>query len=223
MTRKKDLPAVEWTGGLTSLPALITGEDEPHRPEALIWICADGCLQGHEVDAPGEVVGRAAASLRRAIEQPMVGRPRAPGLIAALLELARVGDDGDEAGEDSFDALQGELFRRSVRSGEAKGLADPEWTEMILGYATDYLGVSVATLEARELEEIVFEVIPRKVSVAADVAPSIIAESLAFWSFLKREAGLAQAGRLAERHGAAPCHRTSRAVAGPHRKEDVKA
>ena len=116
-----------------------------------------------------------------------------PDLIAALSTL---GDDGGELTEteaDACQALEGELLRRFARSDEAKGLPEPHWCEMILRYADGYLGATVATLDAAGLREIVFEIIPRQVSVAPDVAPSIIAESRAFWLFLKREAGLEQA------------------------------
>ena len=471
MATMQDQPAVEWTGGLTSLPAWVTGEGEPYRPEALIWIGADGTVLGHEVGAPGDVADRAAASLRRAIERPMVGKPHAPDkvrvasaelartlraagtgieivcaptpevdavlaamresfdertggpdnvalrylghgtgpeamaamfraaaglyrvkpweivpdderlisvtiealgvrdrvvsvigqmgnnfgfvllssrddfrmfidaaealaagkqpalpshlslnfergaeldaalldeiarhgwevagpdaypwlvvvepdlvarppsatelviaeaislalttlladeaalleaweggapverrltvsthagrhmvtlrvaadpdlrddadpaprvefdadqlasrsspdLIAALFELGKDSDTIDEVDEDARKALEGELLLRFVRSEEAKGLPAPHWCELILNYAAGYLGMTVATLDAGDLQEIMFEIIPRKVSVAADAAPSIIAEARAFWSFLKRETGLEQA------------------------------
>jgi hypothetical protein len=51
----------------------------------------------------------------------------------------------------------------------------------------------VATLGPRELPEIVFESIPRKVSIDASAASSIIAESRAFFGFLEREYGWKQA------------------------------
>lgn len=53
--------------------------------------------------------------------------------------------------------------------------------------------LTVATLDAHELREIVFGIVPRKVSVEAAAASGIITELRAFYAFLKREFGLKQA------------------------------
>lgn len=56
MAAKKRIE-IEWIGGLVSLPAYVTGEGDPYRPEALFWMGAEGAVLGHTVGEPGELVG----------------------------------------------------------------------------------------------------------------------------------------------------------------------
>lgn len=87
-TRKKRT-GIEWVGGLVSLPAYVTGEGEPYRPEALFWMGAEGAVLGHTVGKPGELIELACESLRNTIERPMFGRPHAPDRVrVASAELA---------------------------------------------------------------------------------------------------------------------------------------
>jgi hypothetical protein len=81
--------AIEWVGGTLTLPAYVTGEGEPYRPEALFWMTADGAVLGSTAVRPGELLPLASASLQSAIEQPIVGRPHAPTQVrVASAELA---------------------------------------------------------------------------------------------------------------------------------------
>ena len=64
MTARKKRTGIEWVGGLVSMPAYVTGEGEPYRPEALFWMGAEGAVLGHAVGKPGELVGLACESLR---------------------------------------------------------------------------------------------------------------------------------------------------------------
>jgi hypothetical protein len=57
----------------------------------------------------------------------------------------------------------------------------------------NYLGQTIATLGASGLREVLFELVPRKVSVEASEARGIIEEMRAFYAFSKRELGLEQA------------------------------
>jgi hypothetical protein len=59
--------------------------------------------------------------------------------------------------------------------------------------AAEQLGKTIASLDARDLREILFEIIPRKVSIDASKASWIVEENRAFFAFLKREYGLEQA------------------------------
>lgn len=81
MTARKMRAGAEWVGGLISMPAYVTGEGEPYRPEALFWIGADGAVLGHAVGRPGQVVDLACESLRTAIARPLTGRPHAPARV----------------------------------------------------------------------------------------------------------------------------------------------
>ena len=89
MVTKKRTTGVEWVGGLVVLPAYVTGEGEPCRPETLFWMGAEGAVLGHTAGKPGELVGLAAESLRSTIERPIFGKPHAPARVrVASPELA---------------------------------------------------------------------------------------------------------------------------------------
>jgi len=80
---------IEWTGGTVSMPAYVTGEGEPFRPEVLFWMGADGALLGSTLAKPGELIALASESLQSTIEQPMYGPPHAPTRVrVASSELA---------------------------------------------------------------------------------------------------------------------------------------
>ena len=70
---------------------------------------------------------------------------------------------------------------------------EPGWTSMILDYAFRYLGVGVPEIDDRALKEILFQLIPEKVITEPSSAAAIVTESRAFWDFVKREFGLANA------------------------------
>lgn len=97
MSTTKKRTGVEWVGGLVSMPAYVTGEGEPYRPEALFWMCPDGVL-GSTMGKPGELLGLASESLQSAIERPMFGRPHAPGRVRVaspeLADALRAGHPG---------------------------------------------------------------------------------------------------------------------------------
>lgn len=79
--RRRAASAGEWVGGLALMPAYITGEGEPFRPEALLWLDADGLVVGSVVDKPGRLLEAAGVSLTRAMEEPMAGPPRTPDSV----------------------------------------------------------------------------------------------------------------------------------------------
>ncbi|MBN2495436.1 MAG: hypothetical protein JXR96_12650 [Deltaproteobacteria bacterium] len=80
---------MEWVGGILSMPAYVTGEGEPYRPEVLFWMGADGAALGSTIARPGELLGQACGSLQATIRQPMIGRPHAPSRVrVASPELA---------------------------------------------------------------------------------------------------------------------------------------
>jgi hypothetical protein len=95
MAARKKRTGIEWVGGIVAMPAYVTGEGEPYRPETLLWMGAEGAVLGHTVGKPGEVVELACESLRSTIEQPMFGRPHAPDRVRvaspALAEALRAG------------------------------------------------------------------------------------------------------------------------------------
>jgi hypothetical protein len=98
MAAKKKRTGVEWVGGLVSMPAYVTGEGDPYRPETLFWMGAQGAVLGHTVGKPGELVGllceigsaaiaaffRAAAELYRA--KPWKTVPSDRSLVSVTIE-----------------------------------------------------------------------------------------------------------------------------------------
>ncbi|HEX4417252.1 MAG TPA: hypothetical protein VH165_05095 [Kofleriaceae bacterium] len=110
-----------------------------------------------------------------------------------LADLAELVQDGDELDPEARGPLEDELVHRFSASPEAKALTDIQSCRFVMDFAADYFGATIATLDPRELREIVFEIIPRKVSIDASAASWIIEETRAFYGFLKREFGLKQA------------------------------
>jgi hypothetical protein len=75
-------------------------------------------------------------------------------------------------------------------------LGDNNWAEIFLHYFFDYLGSDFPDLTVPEFDEVVFRVIPRKVSTPAESAPEIVEELRFFFSFLARQYGLKAASRI---------------------------
>jgi hypothetical protein len=89
------------------------------------------------------------------------------------------------------------------------------WTVMLLEFAGTYLGVSVPKLSLRDFNEILFELFPRKVSTEAASASAIVAELRAFWSFLHRQYGLANARKILDTLTDAAAQRLHEALSNP--------
>ncbi len=71
------------------MPSYVTGEGAPFRPEMLVWIDERGLVLGTLMDRPGEVLGKASASLRATMKTPMIGPAREPSrLRVSTAELA---------------------------------------------------------------------------------------------------------------------------------------
>lgn len=110
-------------------------------------------------------------------------------LLAGLLEL----EDEDELDRETRAPLEDELVRCFLASPEANGLTDVQSCNFVMDFAAEYFGVTIASLGPKELEEIVFDIVPRKVSIEASAAGEIIGEIGALYAFLARELELKQA------------------------------
>lgn len=111
-------------------------------------------------------------------------------VLADLFELARDGEDVDPA---ERAPLEDELMGKFAASPEGKTLKDPQSCRLVMDFAADYFGATIATLGASELRDLFFEIIPRKLSMAPSGARELIEDNRAFYSFLKREYALEQA------------------------------
>jgi hypothetical protein len=130
-----------------------------------------------------------------ALRAPYASAVRTPGPIPldVLGALSELEADGGELDEDRRTELEEELVRRFADSAEARGLRDVRWCHTVMDLAASYLGVTIASVGAPELREILYELLPRKVSVAASAAGDIVAECRAFFAFMKRELSLRDA------------------------------
>jgi hypothetical protein len=136
-----------------------------------------------------------AGELEVVLQAPYEGTAPAHGPIPTdlLAALSEVEGDGDELDDDRRAELEDELVRRFAESAEARELDDVHWCRTVMDLAASHLGVTIASVGAPELREILFELLPRKVSVAASAAGEIVAECRAFFAFLKRELSLPEA------------------------------
>ncbi len=134
--------------------------------------------------------GELEITLRAPLEHPASAYAGPDDLIA---ELATIDAGGPELDDDYRAEIEEELIRQFTRSPEAKDLPDVHWCEPLMDLAANYVGVTIASIGAPELRELLFEHLPRKVSVDASVAAEIIDECRAFFAFLKREFALPEA------------------------------
>lgn len=105
--------------------------------------------------------------------------------------------DGGEIDEDRSREYIDGLLREFESSVEAQAVfdryGDSGWPYLMMEYAINYIGLPPPEMSLRDFDEILFELFPRKVSTPAESAPSIVAELRAFWTFLHRQYGLANA------------------------------
>src|SRR6266851_3211009 len=84
-----------------------------------------------------------------------------------------------------------QLMEVFVQSPEGQQLLsegiEPGWARMMMDFGMNYLSVTPPQMSPDDVREILFDLIPRKVSASADEAPEIIRELHAFWTFLQRE------------------------------------
>jgi len=99
----------------------------------------------------------------------------------------------DEAVEEYVDGV----MTRFAASPECRELAeaggDVFWSAALMEYGLRYLGVGLERMRARDLDEIVFRIFPRKVSCEPTAAGEVVSELRAFWRFLQREHDLPHA------------------------------
>lgn len=134
--------------------------------------------------------GQLEVVLRAPFEATRAHEPIPADLLGAFRELE---GDGDEFDDDRREELDDALARRFAESEEAKELDDVHWCRTVMNLAASHLGRTIASVGAPELDEILFELVPRQVSVDASAAGEIVAECRAFFTFLKRELSMPKA------------------------------
>jgi len=91
-----------------------------------------------------------------------------------------------------------ELMNEFARSQEAQQFEEEfdrsvYWAATFMEYAGNYFGENVAEVSYSTVDEIIFDIFPRKVSIDANKACEVISELRAFWEFLKRTRSLKNA------------------------------
>ena len=72
----------EWIGGRLLPPFFVNDpEEEPFRPELVVWMDSQGLIVGHALPAPGETEGILARTLIEAMERPLIGPRRRPSAL----------------------------------------------------------------------------------------------------------------------------------------------
>jgi hypothetical protein len=126
--------------------------------------------------------------------------------------------DGEIDGERVDKYIDG-LMEEFVASAEAQPVFDQYgnsgWPAMMMDYAINYPGVTPPEMSLADFNEVVFELFPRKVSTPPESAPVIVAELRAFWSFLQRQYGLANAKPILASLTDAATRRLERELANP--------
>jgi hypothetical protein len=80
-----------------------------------------------------------------------------------------------------------ELFLKFRASPEAATLAEPpHWANLVLDFAANHLELQADEIRRADLEEILYGLIPRKVSCDPGEGGAIVAELRAFWTFAAR-------------------------------------
>lgn len=88
------------------------------------------------------------------------------------------------------------MFRQSP---EFQGLSeeDPNWPSTLLEIAASYLGVSFLNISLNDVNEVLYEIFPRKVSTTADSAAQIIDQLHGFFKFIDRVFETKEAKKIA--------------------------
>ena len=99
-------------------------------------------------------------------------------------------DTEEEFEEDAPSRYRDEIIAQFERSDEGVALAtsgqELHWAHTFVEFVMQYVGAGLPDLDPDEFDGLIFEEIPRKVSVEASEASAIIAELRAFWNFLGR-------------------------------------
>jgi len=126
--------AGEWIGALVTFPSYVTGEGEPYRPTAVMWVDSEsGAIVDTELVRPEQALARAAGLFLHATREPKSGPPRVP-------ERLRISDD----------ALASAL-RGSIGDVEVVVAPTPEIDEVVAAMTAHF-----ADPEGRDAESVTF-------------------------------------------------------------------
>ncbi len=109
-------------------------------------------------------------------------------------------DESEELNEALINEYAEGLTNRFAASPEAEPLRERDvylgWPHSFLYYSAAHLGLIPPEMSSSDVDEVLFEIIPRKVAAEADQADEIITVLRAFWQFLQREFQLTNAEQI---------------------------
>jgi hypothetical protein len=111
-------------------------------------------------------------------------------------------DNLDDYEEDEFNEYQDELIELFADSpeGQSRAKEDPGmgfWVARLIDYGYSFTGKTIPQMDESDIEELLTDVFPRKVSLnAPEDADDALPALIAFWEYLKREYKLANAGDI---------------------------
>lgn len=113
-------------------------------------------------------------------------------LSPLMAQLCAIGRAIDDVNWEVFEPVNDALIDGYRQSKERQQLGENpiSISELLPILAANHMNATIATLQASELEEILYEILPRKVAVESSDAEDIIADVRAFYTYLKREHGL---------------------------------
>jgi hypothetical protein len=100
--------------------------------------------------------------------------------------LMEDGEPNDEALEEYYENAIAHFAASDEGKEVAERFGSVGWVATFLEYGASYFGETVDTLRCNDAREIVFDIIPRKVSTEAESADEIIFELRKFWEFVDR-------------------------------------
>ena len=107
-----------------------------------------------------------------------------------------------DEGEAFFETYQETLVGLFLEAREGQPFVEAYsdagfWSSQLIFYGYGYMGVSIPEMKLRDVEEIMTDLMPRKISIlSAEDAKGAVPELIAFWQFLLREYNLPQAHRI---------------------------
>lgn len=109
----------------------------------------------------------------------------------------RIFDEDGDYDENAMFRYCDELMSRFAASPEAQEVESKlgaiGWAHTFMDWGMRYLRVSPADMMPADIEEVLFDIFPRKISAEPGAGEQIIVEMRAFWAFLQREFQLAHA------------------------------
>jgi hypothetical protein len=187
----RPLPAKELAlmEGIAAALAKLVAED---NPLGTAFAGGEPCLRTYSVTTHE---GELSVAFRVPHEEEPASLDEEDDLLSELYALE---EDGDIDEVELRQPLEDELVQEFLASPEGRGASDIEGHRMLMSYAAENLGASIGTLEPWGVREVLFDIIPRKVSIEASAAGAIVEDCRAFYRFLGRAYELEQADECLE-------------------------